>query len=230
MTAGAFVTAIGTECGKTHLSAAILRALVARGVSPLPIKPLMSGFDPEHLDDSDAGRLLAAIGRPVTPATVSEICWKSFPEWLAPNVAARRSGVSLPWSDLVAFVRERVRAVDGPVLVEGAGGVMSPLTDTHTNIDLMAELRLPVMLVANNYLGAVSHTLTALDAMDRRGVEVRCIAVSQPRPDAGFAAPMVEELGLWTRLPIVTAGFARPEDGTPGWADDLATRLFPKTI
>jgi dethiobiotin synthetase len=221
-----FVTAIGTDCGKTHVSAAILRELTAQRRPALGLKPLMSGYSPQTLETSDAGRLLAALGQPVTPETVAQICWKSFTEWSAPNAAARNAGVALDYSLLMDFVRSRLAAHEGPALVEGAGGVMSPLTDTHTNIDLMADLDLPVLLMAFNYLGAVSHTLTALEVLENRKLKIAAIAVTQSLPNAGLAAPLIAELGRWTKHRIVEAGFSRTQDDDRRWAGPLATLLF----
>lgn len=221
-----FVTAIGTDCGKTHVSAALLRELVARGQPALALKPLMSGYSPAALEASDAGRLLLASGRPVTAEAVSGICWKSFTEWSAPNVAARKAGVALEYSELLDFTRSRLAGHDGPCLVEGAGGVMSPLTGTHTNLDLMTDLGLPVLLMASNYLGAISHTLTALDVLTRRGLKVAAVVVTQTLPNAGLAAPMTEELARWTQLPIVQAGFSRTPEDDRIWAGPLARQLF----
>jgi dethiobiotin synthetase len=222
----AFITAIGTDCGKTHVSAAILRRLTAHRRQPLALKPLMSGYSPDKLQDSDAGRLLLAMGRPITPETVSDICWKTFTEWSAPNVAARRAGVALDYKEMLAFVRERLDPHKGPALVEGAGGVMSPLTDTYTNIDLAADLALPVVLLASNYLGAVSHTLTALEVLAHRKLTVAAIAVTQPLPNAGLAAPLVNELSRWTHLPVLTAPYAAAPADSDGIARDLIARLF----
>jgi dethiobiotin synthetase len=224
-----FVTAIGTDCGKTHVSAAILRELTATQRSALALKPLMSGYSPDALEASDAGRLLIACGQPANTETVARICWKSFPDWLAPNVAARKAGVDLRYEDLLAFVHARLHAHDGPALVEGAGGVMSPLTDTHTNLDLMADLRLPVLLMVSNYLGAVSHTLTALEVLKARGLAVAAICVTQTLPNAGLAAPMIDELGRWTNLRIVEAGFSRTTDDDQRWARPLVSQLFPES-
>jgi dethiobiotin synthetase len=221
-----FVTAIGTDCGKTHVSAAILRELAAQARPALALKPLMSGYSPAELETSDAGRLLTAIGRPVTAETISRICWKSFSEWSAPNVAARNAGVSLDYALLFDFVRSRLAAHEGAALVEGAGGVMSPLTDTHTNIDLIADLGLPVLLMASNYLGAVSHTLTALEALEHRKLKVAAIAVTQALPNAGLAAPLIAELRRWTKHRIVETGFSRTPDGDRRWAGPLAKLLF----
>ncbi|HEY3230541.1 MAG TPA: dethiobiotin synthase [Roseiflexaceae bacterium] len=221
-----FVSAIGTECGKTHVSAAVLRELTAQQRPALALKPLMSGYSPGTLEISDAGRLLAAQGRPVTPETVSEICWKRFTEWSAPNVAARNAGVVLDYSQVLGFVRSRLTAHEGPALVEGAGGVMSPLTDTHTNIDLIADLDMPVLLMASNYLGAVSHTLTALDALEHRKLKIAAIAVTQSLPNAGLAAPLISELGRWTKHRVIETGFSRTPGDDRRWAGPLATLLF----
>jgi len=221
-----FVTAIGTDCGKTHISAAILRELGAQRRASLALKPLMSGYSPAALETSDAGRLLAGMGRPVTEATVDEICWKRFTEWSAPNVAARNAGVTLAYPDLLEFVRSRLACHEGSALVEGAGGVMSPLTDTQTNIDLMDDLRLPVVLLASNYLGAVSHTLTALEAIEKRALKIAAVVVTQTLPNAGLAAPLVEELGHWTKHEVVAAGFSRTPEDDRRWAGSLANLLF----
>lgn len=221
-----FVTAIGTDSGKTHVSAAILRELAAQGRPALALKPLMSGYSPEALETSDAGRLLLAMERPVTSETVGEICWKSFTDWLAPNVAARKAGVALDYAEMLRFVQSRLGVHTGAALVEGAGGVMSPLTDTHTNLDLAADLRLPVMLMASNYLGAVSHTLTALEVLARRDLEVRVIVVTETLPNAGPSQPMIDELARWTKIPLLGAKFAREPEDDRAVAAELVRRLF----
>ncbi len=223
---GVFVTAIGTDSGKTHMSAAIVRELVAQGRPALALKPLMSGYSPSALDGSDAGRLLAAMGRPINERAIADICWTSFTEWSAPNVAARRAGVTLNYDEMLGFVRTRLKAHNGPVLVEGAGGVMSPLTDTHTNLDLAADLGLPMMLMASNYLGAVSHTLTALNVLAQRDLTPKVIVVTETLPGAGPAAALIEELSRWTKLPLLAAPFARTVANDQAVAVELVRRLF----
>lgn len=223
----AFITAIGTDCGKTHAGAAIVRHLAGRRRNVLALKPLMSGFDPDKLEGSDAGRLLGAMGRAVTEEEVDAICWRRFTEWSAPNVAARNAGVDLDYAEMLeAFLRPRIGGFAGDVLVEGAGGVMSPLTDDRTNIDLAADLNAPVLLMASNYLGAVSHTLTALECLARRNLRVVAVAVTQTLPNAGLAAPLVQELTLWTDIPVVACGFSRAPADDETWAAGLAERLF----
>jgi dethiobiotin synthetase len=221
-----FVTATGTDSGKTHVSAAILRELVAQGRPALALKPVMSGYSPDALQASDAGRLLTAMGRAVSKDAVDEICWMSFTDWLAPNVAARRAGVALDYAALLGFVEARLRAHGGPALIEGAGGVMSPLTDTHTNLDLAADLGLPVLLLASNYLGAVSHTLTALEVLAARELDVTAVVVTETLPNAGPSAPFLEELARWTKIPLLGARFARAPEDDRAVAAELVRRLF----
>jgi dethiobiotin synthetase len=187
---------------------------------------LMSGFSADALEASDAGRLLSAMGRQVTAETVASICWKSFQESLAPNVAARRVGVPLDYAEMFAFVRNALAAHGGPALVEGAGGVMSPLTDTHTNIDLAGDLGLPLLLLATNYLGAVSHTLTALDVLARRDLTPKLIVVTEPSPEAGPAAALAEELTRWTDISVLQAPFAQAPQDSVAVGREIVRRLF----
>jgi dethiobiotin synthetase len=95
---------------------------------------------------------------------------------LAPPSAARAEGVELRLSQLVQLCRERMT---GPLLIEGAGGVMSPIAEDGTNLDLIAELGVPALLVTGSYLGAVSHTLTAIEAMRVRKVDIVAVVVSE---------------------------------------------------
>lgn len=223
---GVFVTAIGTDCGKTHVSAAIVRHLRGAGRPALALKPLMSGFSPDQLEASDAGRLLLAMGLPVDATTVSDICWRSFIEPLAPNVAARRAGVALVYAEMLEFLRTRIAAHSGAVLVEGAGGVMSPLTDTHTNIDLAADLGFPVVLLASSYLGAISHTLTAVEVLTQRGLKPALIVATEPSADASPAAPFIDELARWTDIRLLAAPYAPAIADSAGHGTAIATALF----
>lgn len=191
-----FITATGTEIGKTYVSASLLQAARDAGRSVSAIKPLMSGFDPDNLLASDAGQLLKACGREATPENVNAICLHSFTPPLAPNVAARQAGVALDDDALTAFCEDGLSRAADLCLVEGAGGVLSPATDSMLQADLAARLKLPAILITADYLGTVSHTLSAMEALDRRGVPVSAVVVSEPSPGA---APdeMEAELARW---------------------------------
>lgn len=201
----ACVLGAGTEIGKTYVACALLRQARAQGLSVRALKPVMSGCAPDDLAASDAGRLLAACGKAPSHENVGRICLHAFEAPLAPNVAARRAGVKLDYDSILAFTRQASEEAD-LVLIEGAGGVLSPLTDTHLNVDLAADLGFPVILVTANYLGAVSHTLTAIEALEKRNIDIAGIAISQPTDEFADPADLAAELARWTNTPCVLFG------------------------
>lgn len=198
---GYFVTATGTDIGKTYVSTRLVEAWRNRGVRPEATKPLMSGFTEDALEQSDAGRLLVAMGREVTPASVAEICLHRLAPPLAPNVAMRQAGIEQSYREIRGFVERRLAVGADVHLVEGAGGVMSPLTDETLQIDLMTDLRLKIILVTAPYLGSISHTLTAIDALHARGLEIAALVVSQPSPCGGEPVAFIEEVLRFRRVP-----------------------------
>ncbi|WP_269716458.1 dethiobiotin synthase [Caulobacter sp. NIBR2454] len=213
-----FITATGTDVGKTYVACALIRALRAEGRAVRAFKPVVSGFDPADTDASDPGRLRAALGDGAP--SLEDISPLRFAAPLSPPLAARLEGVHLELDRLEALCRTQI-AGDGPLLIEGAGGVMSPLTDEATNLDLIARLTLPVILVCGSYLGTISHTLTALEVLKARGVTVAAIVMSESEgaPDLGeTAASLAAFVGE-----IATLTAPRHADG---WdASDLARRL-----
>jgi dethiobiotin synthetase len=181
-----FVAGAGTDIGKTFVACAVIRALRARGASVDALKPAVSGFDPARMAESDSGRLLAALGRPLTPETLDAISPLRFAAPLAPPAAARREGRSLSLEMLLALCHERLKRPDVDVLlVEGAGGVMSPIAEGATNLDLISALGAQVLLVGGSYLGAISHSLTALETLKARGGETLGLAVSESPESLG---------------------------------------------
>lgn len=189
-----FVTATGTDIGKTYLSAGLLAAWRAEGRRIAATKPVMSGFSEDELEKSDAGRLLAAMGEAATPESVSRICLHRMSPPLAPNIAMRQAGIRQDYGEILDFVRMRLSVESDVHLVEGAGGVMSPLTDDSLQTDLMAALSLPVILVTAPYLGSISHTLTAMDAITARGLKLAALVISQPLPGGADLGAFREEL------------------------------------
>jgi dethiobiotin synthetase len=207
-----FVAGTGTDLGKTHVACALLRAARTRGARVDAFKPVISGFDPLSPETSDPARLAAAIGRPDAWAEVSP---RRYAAPLAPNLAARMEGEVLAIEDLIADSRTWLAGREADlVLVEGAGGVMSPLTDDATNLDLMVALNLPVLLVAGSYLGTVSHVLTALEAVRARALTVAAIVVSESldAPDLTQTTEMLKRFER--RAPILVAPRDLAWDGT----------------
>jgi dethiobiotin synthetase len=182
---GLFVTAIGTGIGKTLVTAILCRQLTLAGRKVRAIKPVVSGYTPDD-PASDPCLLLRALDQIPAPEMIAAIApWRFVPP-LAPHLAARREGRALSLDDVAAFCRAQEHDSRDYLLIEGAGGVMTPIDDEHTFLDLIARLGHPAVLVAGSYLGAISHTLTALDALRHRAVPVAGIVVSESDNSAGL--------------------------------------------
>jgi dethiobiotin synthetase len=179
--------------GKTTVLAAAARALRRQGRPVQVCKPVATGSD----DDT---RLLAAAAGltdllAITPWVLREPA--------APPVAARCEGIELKLDDIVAAVR-RLERPDVPLLVEGVGGLLCPLTERESVADLAGRLGLPLIVVARRSLGTLNHTLLTLEAALRRRLPVAGVVVSETEPVESLAAERnVEELRRRLDVPIL---------------------------
>ena len=172
-----FVTASGTDVGKTFVMCALLKELSRTSLSVRALKPVATGFDAGEIEASDTGRLLGAQGLEPVAAQLDAVTPWRFAEPLSPDMAAAREAKHIPFDGLLSFCR----ASDGfdLTLIEGIGGVMVPLDGRHTVIDWIAALGTSALLVTGSYLGTLSHTLTAAGALRARGVELPGVIVSE---------------------------------------------------
>lgn len=174
-----FVTGAGTGVGKTYVTALLVRQLRARDIAARAVKPVISGFDEATLDRSDSAILLDAMGELATPEMIATISPWRYAAPLAPNMAARREGSSVDVAAIVAFCRDAETTAGGPLLVEGVGGVMAPLSDDATVLDWLTTLAAPTLLVGGSYLGAISHALTAVAALRACNAAPLALVVSE---------------------------------------------------
>jgi dethiobiotin synthetase len=98
---------------------------------------------------------------------------------LAPDLAAARENRSIDFDELITFSQSAIKASTGILFIEGVGGIMVPLNGKRTVLDWMAALNIPLILVVGGYLGAISHTLTALDVLAQRKLTIAVIVVSE---------------------------------------------------
>lgn len=190
-----FVTATGTDIGKTFVTAGLIRVLRERSEDVAALKPVASGFTLANVAASDPGVLLEALGGAPTVDALDRVAPWRFAAPLSPDMAAAREGRTIDFDALVAFCR--AARTSGTLFVEGVGGVMVPLDPTHTVLDWMAALDLPLILVAGSYLGTISHTLTALDAIARRGLQLAALVVNE---SADSTVPLDETVATLMRF------------------------------
>ena len=179
-----FITATGTDIGKTFITAGLVRHIRAAGRTVDAIKPVVSGFDPDAWQESDPAMLLAALGRPITLEEAGRVSPWRFAAPLSPHMAARREGGAIEFQEVVEFCRRSMAARRGVLLIEGIGGIMVPLDDRRTVLDWMSVLRIPIILVAGTYVGTMSHTLTSLEVLVRRNLNVAAVVISESEASA----------------------------------------------
>lgn len=171
-----FVTGTDTNVGKTHVTCLIARQSIARGMRVAAYKPVCSGAKSSesnssatasvhHWDDID--QLKSAIGGDWADDV---ICPQRFLAPLAPPIAARLEGRTVDFQLLVDGA-ERFDGVD-LLLIEGAGGWLSPVTETKTVADLARAVNVPILIVARSGLGTINHTLMTIESVRSRGLIV----------------------------------------------------------
>lgn len=180
------VTGTDTDIGKTVFAAGLAGALGA-----YYWKPVQAGVDPHGdkervaaLSGLPASRILPEAYRLTTPAS--------------PHLAARIDGVQIELDRLA------LPQVDGPLVVEGAGGLMVPVSETLLMIDLFAHWGVPVILCARTALGTINHSLLSIEALRARGIEIAGIAfIGDAHQENERIIPALGKVRNLGRLPLI---------------------------
>lgn len=201
-TKGLFITGTDTGVGKTQVTAILAVALRQRGLRVGVMKPAETGCPEAH------GQLLpqdALFLRQVSGCRAPQelVVPYTFREPLAPAIAAQHEGCTIDL-DHIARCYAQLAAEHDIVLVEGAGGLLVPLTREESFLDLAARLELPILVVARNVLGTINHTaLTVIVASQRCQVAgIILNTVSEETGDVSQASNS-EALRLWGRAPLL---------------------------
>ncbi len=172
---GLFVTGTDTGVGKSVLSAAIVASLVARGRRVRALKPVITGLDDPAQGDWPRDHELLASLCGAEPREVSPI---GFGPPVSPHLAAELADCELAPAALADSIRAALRGDADVLVVEGVGGLLVPLAPGFDVGDLIAAVRLPVVLAARPGLGTINHTLLTLEASRARGLDVRGVVLT----------------------------------------------------
>ncbi len=175
---GVFITGTDTGVGKTYVATRVVAALRSRGIRVGAYKPAASGSLPGANGPvwDDLERLRAALGGEFPP---DRICPQRFCAPLAPPVAARLEGRSVD-TDLLRTGIDWWRDRAEIVVVEGAGGLLSPISETEAVADLAVSLGFPLVIVARQTLGTINHTLLTIEAARARSLTIAGLVLNQP--------------------------------------------------
>lgn len=217
---GLFVTGTDTDVGKTVLSAALLAAMTAAGERVAAHKPAVTGLD-EQPGEGRAGAGQAVVPWPAdhellgaaAHMAAENVAPRRYGPAVSPQLAAELAGAPLDRRELLASAAEVAAGAEREartLIVEGVGGLLSPLAAELTVCDLAVALRLPLLIAARSGLGTVNHTLLTLQAARAAGLSVRAVVLT-PWP----AQP--SRLERFNREAITRLGFVEVE--TLGLAD-----------
>lgn len=194
------VVGTDTGVGKTWISSSLARALREAGQNVIAVKPIETGVTepPSPVED---GALLAEVTGQAGPRRAMI----RLPGHLGPAIAADQAGVELDYDDLVARLRS-LATPDTQLIVEGTGGLLSPLTWQDNHLDLAHSLDARVLLVAADRFGTISHTLMALRVLHAEKVPVLGIVLNQvgaPDESSSTNAMAIQRLAEHTPVVVV---------------------------
>jgi len=183
---GFIVTGTDTDIGKTVFAAGLAGALGAHYW-----KPVQAGVDPE----GDKERVAALSGLP--PSHILPEAYRLATP-ASPHLAARIDGIA------ITAERLALPKVDGPLVVEGAGGLMVPVSESLLMIDLFALWGLPVILCARTGLGTINHSLLSIEALRRRAIPIAGIAfIGDAHGENERIIPLLGKVRSLGRLPYI---------------------------
>ena len=172
-----FISGIDTDIGKTYATGLLAKALMHQGVNVITQKLVQTGVSV----NSDSGEMNIAddivthrqlMGIPLQPCDIdSSTCPYRYEKPASPHLATRLSGEVLD-PELITSATKRLQAEYDLVLLEGAGGLLVPITEQLLTLDYIAAQGYPIVLVTSGRLGSINHTLLSLEAIKFRGLEV----------------------------------------------------------
>ncbi len=188
---GTFITGTGTNVGKTIVTAALTRALWTLHETDfqgyVPVKPVQTGstshtkaIDNPNQIMGDASIYAQALSQFAIPKVFQPKTLHHFALPASPHLAASHEHISLSVQDLHAEILDLGARVNyNPIIIEGAGGIYVPLNSKETMLNLMQSLGLPIILVMQNGLGAINHTLLSLETLQTHGLNVAAIVCTE---------------------------------------------------
>ncbi len=195
-----FVTATDTEIGKTVITAALAFALKNKGIDVGVMKPFACGAQQNQGFKSEDVQLLADAAVVTDPEDLINPYF--FPVPASPYTAANKLGASID-VNLVLQKFEKLQALHDMVLVEGIGGILTPIQKNYFVADLIKDMNLETLLVTSAKIGTVNHTLLTCDACKRYGLRLQGIIINNYDTTGYDAAELAKDLTNLTGIKVL---------------------------
>ena len=200
MSRGIFITGTDTGVGKTFVTAGIVRWLRSRDIDAVPMKPVQTGAERREgeLFAADLEFSLKASHLSAGPNELPLMSPYTYEPACSPHLAGRMAG-NYAQISTIRHSADRLLREYRAIIVEGAGGIIVPLNENETMLDLMIDFGYPVVLVSRSGLGAINHALLSVQALRTAGLEIAGLVFNQSEP------PMPENSFIETDNPDVIA-------------------------
>ncbi len=175
------IYATSTDIGKTYFVCQLIKKLRSNNEKVMAIKPVISGFEFDD-DKNDSALILKSLDLKKNIENFDKISPFRLKYPFSPIKAAKMEGKILNFDEITYFCRQNIELADKNnynILIEGAGGVMSPVCDKANFLDLAEKLQIPIILISGVYLGAISNVLCATEAIKSRNLEIEAIIVNK---------------------------------------------------
>lgn len=215
---GEIIFVVGTDSGvgKTFFACGLVAALIMENKSAIALKPIETGL--ADVERSDAYLLSRASKR-----KLDEVILYKFKNPLAPLVAAELESKKIDFEKLKGWILEKAKGYEY-VLVETAGGLMVPIAEDSTYLDLIVQIGASAMIIARNQLGVINHTLLTYQALASKGVQTLGVILNEPDgPDhSSETNPSV----ISRFIPALVARFEKMQKTRDGIEELLGRRDF----
>ncbi len=212
---GFLITATDTGVGKTFIGCCLIKSFSQMGLSVFPFKPVETGCTPIPQD------ALSLISQCPYKIELKKVCPFTFKEPLAPMVAEELEGKKIDIFKIKNLYNEALREYN-IVMVEGAGGLLVPITERITYADLANLLDLPLVIVARSKLGTINHTLLTVRVAQAQGLKVVSIILNRYKGEDTAEKTNPEVIEKLCRIPV----FKIPEIKEPQPLKKLAEFIY----
>ena len=171
-----FIASFTTDIGKTHFVTKFIKSAIEQKIPINAIKPIITGFD-ENDNSSDSAKIIKALGFDLNQSNLDKISPWRFDQPCSPHLL----GDIINYQDLKTFCTKKITestAQNKLLLIESAGGIMTPISYSHNFLNLAQDLNSPVIFITQNFLGSISQTLTAIEALKNKGCDIKYIIVN----------------------------------------------------
>ncbi len=176
-----FISSTGTELGKTYVTKNLIDICSRKKNKVMALKPIISGIDQEKLKESDSGILLNALNIDVNLKNIKSITPWFFRDPIAPTIAAKKENKKLSYNKIKNWITKYLNKNKFNyeyIFIEGAGGLLVPIGNKKTFLNLISDLNIPLILVVGSYLGSISHTLSCIKNIQQEKLNLINIIVN----------------------------------------------------